>query len=208
MSLSKFHKQLILNRIFLLEKKGRLKIKRDNYSHTYSISVPKVENSLQSQTILFIVKRTESGSYKLITPTLKLNLKQFTPKEQSHLLKGKILSLKNKLYCIHKTMNAVLSISKNTLKTFLSQEIIQLNKNIKLNYTYNKVLSSAQIEDMSMGKNITLELNVYNSQNILQGTITKTVTADPSFFRGVNSFNTKTPYLRNLKEQHKRNESV
>jgi hypothetical protein len=208
MSLSKFHQQLILNRIFLLEKKGKLNIKKGFYSNTFSLIVPKDENSTIPHKILFIIKKNEFGEIQLITKKPRLDLSSFSDKEKAILLKGKVLHTPKNLFCIHKPMNTFFSISKELLKDFLKNDKLQFKNNTKLKYSYNKVLSSAQIEEIAMGKNVTLEVNVYNSKSILQGIITKTITADPSFFRGKNSFNLKTLYLKEQQLQHKRNESV
>ncbi|MBE7649029.1 hypothetical protein [Tenacibaculum finnmarkense] len=67
MSLSKYHKKLILNRIYFLDKKSKLIIEKGFYSGTYSIVVPKKENSKVSHKILFIVKRNSSDDFELIT---------------------------------------------------------------------------------------------------------------------------------------------
>ncbi|MBE7634981.1 hypothetical protein LNJ05_11760 [Tenacibaculum finnmarkense genomovar ulcerans] len=208
MSLSKYHKKLILNRIYFLDKKSKLIIEKGFYSGTYSIVVPKKENSKVSHKILFIVKRNSSDDFELITKKISLNLTPFTEKEKLILLKGKILHTSKKIFFIHKMMNTVLSITTNSLKDFLKNRQLKFKKSISLYYTYNKVLSSSQIEAIAMGKNVTLAVNVFTKKNISKGIITKTITVDPSFFRGVNSFNLKTIYPQILRQQNKRNQNV
>ncbi|MCD8455052.1 hypothetical protein LNJ08_11690 [Tenacibaculum finnmarkense genomovar ulcerans] len=207
-SLSKYHKKLILNRIYFLDKKSKLIIEKGFYSGTYSIVVPKKENSKVSHKILFIVKRNSSDDFELITKKISLNLTPFTEKEKLILLKGKILHTSKKIFFIHKMMNTVLSITTNSLKDFLKNRQLKFKKSISVYYTYNKVLSSSQIEAIAMGKNVTLAVNVFTKKNISKGIITKTITADPSFFRGVNSFNLKTIYPQILRQQNKRNQNV
>ncbi|MBE7649028.1 hypothetical protein [Tenacibaculum finnmarkense] len=123
-------------------------------------------------------------------------------------MKGKILHTSKKIFFIHKMMNTVLSITTNSLKDFLKNRQLKFKKSISVYYTYNKVLSSSQIEAIAMGKNVTLAVNVFTKKNISKGIITKTITADPSFFRGVNSFNLKTIYPQILRQQNKRNQNV
>ncbi|MCG8806360.1 hypothetical protein G1K75_11935, partial [Tenacibaculum finnmarkense] len=175
---------------------------------TYSIVVPKKENSKVSHKILFIVKRNSSDDFELITKKISLNLTPFTEKEKLILLKGKILHTSKKIFFIHKMMNTVLSITTNSLKDFLKNRQLKFKKSISLYYTYNKVLSSSQIEAIAMGKNVTLAVNVFTKKNISKGIITKTITVGPSFFRGVNSFNLKTIYPQILRQQNKRNQNV